>query len=211
MSPPWLTTWTPSTTWWSVVESTTSVSGLTFARTSRTPSSNGYSPSRAQSTGRGRSPFQTRTYIHATSRRRTRCPTWPWKCWAAVMPRRTSRRSSEETGCGSSGRCGEARGPCRCRRQQLGPSVAAISTRWTRRMMAAALSAEARAFIEAHRVGRLATADEEGRPHVVPICYAYDGRRIYTALDLKPSQARCPPPPQARSQRHGQPNRGPGD
>ncbi len=54
--------------------------------------------------------------------------------------------------------------------------------------MAAALSAEARAFIEAHRVGRLATADEEGRPHVVPICYAYDGRRIYTALDLKPKR-----------------------
>ena len=52
--------------------------------------------------------------------------------------------------------------------------------------MAAEASAEARAFIAGHRVARLATADVEGAPHVVPICYAYDGRYIYTALDLKP-------------------------
>lgn len=41
-------------------------------------------------------------------------------------------------------------------------------------------------FIERHRVGRFATADANGAPYAVPICYAFDGERIYTALDLKP-------------------------
>lgn len=45
-----------------------------------------------------------------------------------------------------------------------------------------------RAFIAAHRVGHLATADETGSPHVVPVCYAFDGRRIYTAIDRKPKR-----------------------
>ena len=45
-----------------------------------------------------------------------------------------------------------------------------------------------RAFIVAHRVGHLATADETGSPHVVPVCYAFDGRRIYTAIDRKPKR-----------------------
>jgi PPOX class probable F420-dependent enzyme len=36
------------------------------------------------------------------------------------------------------------------------------------------------------RVARLATADAEGRPHVVPVCFAFDGERIYIALDDKP-------------------------
>src|SRR5262245_20735234 len=44
------------------------------------------------------------------------------------------------------------------------------------------------AFIEAQRVGRLATADEEGRPHVVPVCYARDGASFYIALDTKPKR-----------------------
>ena len=34
----------------------------------------------------------------------------------------------------------------------------------------------------------MATADPEGTPHVVPICYAFDGRNIYSALDLKPKR-----------------------
>ena len=38
------------------------------------------------------------------------------------------------------------------------------------------------------RVARLATEDADGRPHVVPICYVYDGRSFYTALDLKPKR-----------------------
>ena len=39
------------------------------------------------------------------------------------------------------------------------------------------------------RVARLATADRRGRPHVVPVCFAYDGRAFYTAVDLKPKRA----------------------
>ena len=44
-------------------------------------------------------------------------------------------------------------------------------------------------FIGSHRVARLATADAVGAPYAVPICYAFDGERIYTAIDLKPKQA----------------------
>ena len=51
---------------------------------------------------------------------------------------------------------------------------------------APAVPEAAAAFLAARRVGRLATADAEGRPHVVPVCYAFDGRRIYTAVDRKP-------------------------
>lgn len=43
-----------------------------------------------------------------------------------------------------------------------------------------------RAFIESQRVARLATADERGRPHVVPICFALDGGTLYTPIDEKP-------------------------
>ena len=40
------------------------------------------------------------------------------------------------------------------------------------------------------RVGRLATADANGRPLVVPVCYALDGDRIYSAVDAKPKRTR---------------------
>lgn len=43
-------------------------------------------------------------------------------------------------------------------------------------------------FIAAHRVARLATADERGAPHVIPVCYAFDGQSVYSALDLKPKR-----------------------
>src|SRR5262249_20119749 len=39
-------------------------------------------------------------------------------------------------------------------------------------------------------VGRLATADGGGRPLVVPICYAFDGGRLYSAVDAKPKRTR---------------------
>jgi PPOX class probable F420-dependent enzyme len=44
-------------------------------------------------------------------------------------------------------------------------------------------------FIAGARVGRLATADADGQPTVVPICYAFDGRALYSAVDAKPKQA----------------------
>jgi PPOX class probable F420-dependent enzyme len=46
-----------------------------------------------------------------------------------------------------------------------------------------------RNFIIGHRVAHLATADREGRPSVVPICYAFDGCFIYSAIDEKPKKA----------------------
>jgi PPOX class probable F420-dependent enzyme len=41
------------------------------------------------------------------------------------------------------------------------------------------------------RVARLATLDETGYPHLVPVCYATDGQSYYSALDAKPK--RVPP------------------
>ncbi len=41
-------------------------------------------------------------------------------------------------------------------------------------------------FLADARVGRLATADAEGRPHVIPVCFAYDGQHIFIVLDQKP-------------------------
>lgn len=43
----------------------------------------------------------------------------------------------------------------------------------------------------AGRVARLATADEHGRPHLVPIVYAVDGAAIYSAVDAKPKSSRA--------------------
>jgi PPOX class probable F420-dependent enzyme len=40
------------------------------------------------------------------------------------------------------------------------------------------------------RVARLATVDDGGAPHVVPVCYATDGRAFYSPIDAKPKRAR---------------------
>ena len=40
------------------------------------------------------------------------------------------------------------------------------------------------------RVGRLATASGDGRPLVVPVCYVFDGTRLYSAVDAKPKRTR---------------------
>jgi PPOX class probable F420-dependent enzyme len=39
------------------------------------------------------------------------------------------------------------------------------------------------------RVGRLATIDAEGRPHLVPICFALEGETLYSAVDEKPKRS----------------------
>ena len=44
-------------------------------------------------------------------------------------------------------------------------------------------------LLRAARVGRLATADAAGRPLVVPVCYAFDGDAVYSAIDAKPKRA----------------------
>ena len=41
------------------------------------------------------------------------------------------------------------------------------------------------------RVGRLATVGADGRPLVVPVCYACDDARIYSAVDAKPKRTRA--------------------
>ena len=41
------------------------------------------------------------------------------------------------------------------------------------------------------RVARLATVDEQGRPHVVPICFVLDGDTLYIAVDEKPKRTRA--------------------
>ena len=43
-------------------------------------------------------------------------------------------------------------------------------------------------FTNAQRVARLATADLDGHPHIVPVCFAYDGTHFYIPLDEKPKK-----------------------
>lgn len=43
-------------------------------------------------------------------------------------------------------------------------------------------------FVQAQRVARLGTADAQGSPHLVPVCYAFDGSSFYTPLDQKPKR-----------------------
>jgi len=43
-------------------------------------------------------------------------------------------------------------------------------------------------FLIGQRVGRLATADAEGHPHVVPVCYAIEATSVYITVDEKPKR-----------------------
>ncbi len=45
-----------------------------------------------------------------------------------------------------------------------------------------------RRFLEHHRVAHLATADREGAPHVVPVCFAVAGGALYITIDEKPKR-----------------------
>jgi len=44
------------------------------------------------------------------------------------------------------------------------------------------------AFIRAARVAHLATADANGQPLVIPICFVFDGKHFYSPIDEKPKQ-----------------------
>lgn len=55
-------------------------------------------------------------------------------------------------------------------------------------MNAPVVSVEVGEFLRAGRVARLGTADAAGQPLVVPICYAFDGRHCYSAIDAKPKR-----------------------
>jgi PPOX class probable F420-dependent enzyme len=43
-----------------------------------------------------------------------------------------------------------------------------------------------RTRVVAARVGRLGTVTAQGRPHLVPCCFALDGQVVYSAVDGKP-------------------------
>lgn len=39
------------------------------------------------------------------------------------------------------------------------------------------------------QVAHLATVDASGQPHVIPICFAFDGKDLYSPIDEKPKRA----------------------
>src|ERR671935_1605640 len=47
-------------------------------------------------------------------------------------------------------------------------------------------------LLQRGRVAHLATADRNGRPHVIPVCFVYGDGVIYTPLDLKPKRSSDP-------------------
>lgn len=55
--------------------------------------------------------------------------------------------------------------------------------------MTLGLPAWAMELLQEGRVARLGTADLAGRPLVVPVCYVYDGRACFSAIDPKPKRA----------------------
>ena len=50
------------------------------------------------------------------------------------------------------------------------------------------IPAAIRTKLDATRVARLATLDAEQGPHLIPICFAYDGAVFYSAIDRKPKR-----------------------
>jgi len=50
------------------------------------------------------------------------------------------------------------------------------------------ITAAQSAFLASQRVGRLATADARGNPHVVPVCFAIADGSLYVTIDEKPKR-----------------------
>jgi len=50
------------------------------------------------------------------------------------------------------------------------------------------LSPHASRLIRSARVAHLATADAGGQPHVIPICFVFDGNYFYSPVDEKPKR-----------------------
>lgn len=44
-------------------------------------------------------------------------------------------------------------------------------------------------FLLESRLAHLATSSKHGKPHVIPICYAYDGSSFYSPIDKKPKSS----------------------
>ena len=47
---------------------------------------------------------------------------------------------------------------------------------------------DTRRFLEARRVGHVATVAPDGTPHVLPVCYALDDAAVYFVADAKPKR-----------------------
>jgi PPOX class probable F420-dependent enzyme len=47
---------------------------------------------------------------------------------------------------------------------------------------------DTRRFLEAHRIGHVATVGPDGAPHVMPVCYALDDEALYFVADEKPKR-----------------------
>ncbi|MCS7136174.1 MAG: pyridoxamine 5'-phosphate oxidase family protein [Nitrososphaerota archaeon] len=45
-------------------------------------------------------------------------------------------------------------------------------------------------FLKKQRVGRLGTISEDGTVHLVPVCYAFDGKAIYIGTEVKSKKVR---------------------
>jgi len=50
------------------------------------------------------------------------------------------------------------------------------------------LNRKASRLIRSARLAHLATADAKHQPHVVPICFVFDGKGFYSAIDEKPKR-----------------------
>ena len=50
------------------------------------------------------------------------------------------------------------------------------------------LSPHASRLLRSARIAHLATADRKGQPHVIPICFVYDGKNFYSPIDEKPKR-----------------------
>jgi PPOX class probable F420-dependent enzyme len=50
------------------------------------------------------------------------------------------------------------------------------------------LNRNALRLIRSARVAHLATADARGQPHVIPICFVFDGNYFYSPIDEKPKR-----------------------
>src|SRR5271170_223013 len=65
---------------------------------------------------------------------------------------------------------------------ELQPGVARMSGKRQK------ISGAIQKMLKQARVARLATLNDKNRPHIVPVCFAYDGKFFYTAIDQKPKR-----------------------
>jgi PPOX class probable F420-dependent enzyme len=60
--------------------------------------------------------------------------------------------------------------------------------RQQKQLTSSRLTPSASRLMRSARVAHLATADRNGRPHVIPICFVFDGKALYSPIDEKPKR-----------------------